>query len=166
MTRDHGDDTLNAIPGRSQIVTMRMHVVSHSLVAVTVSLDDIRMKGSKIVTISDDRLNETDNGRNNKPVDRIERMRVAMISPDLSLRDRTRAYLEALYDGLIRLSDLPDDHRRRVTTYDTNEQLYNALMSHISAIQNFAIDLGLLSVEEARAMHAAYQSSRPDIFRH
>lgn len=89
-----------------------------------------------------------------------------MTSPDQSLRDRTRAYLEALYDGLIRLSDLPDDHRRRVTTYDTSEQLYNALMAHISAIQNFAIDLGLLSVEEARALHAAYQSSRPDIFRH
>lgn len=145
---------------------MRMHVVSHNLIAVTVSLDGIRMEESKIVAISDNRLNETDNGCSNEPVDRIERMRVAMTSPDQSLHDRTRAYLEALYDGLIRLSDLPDDHRRRVTTYDTNEQLYNALMAHISAIQNFAIDLDLLSVEEARAMHAAYQASRPDIFRH
>lgn len=95
---------------------------------------------------------------------KIERIRVAMTSPDQSLRDRARAYLEALYDGLIRLSDLSDDHRRRVTTYDTSEQLYNALMGHISAIQTFAIDLGLLSVEEVRAMHAAYQSARPDIF--
>ncbi|MCS6939585.1 MAG: hypothetical protein NZM94_09955 [Roseiflexus sp.] len=86
------------------------------------------------------------------------------MTPDQSLRDRARAHLEALYDGLITLSDLPDDHRRRVTTCETSEQLYHTLMGHISAIQTFAIDLGLLTAEEVRALHAAYQSSRPDIF--
>lgn len=81
-----------------------------------------------------------------------------------SLPDKALADLRSTYDGLVHLFDKPIDELERATTYKTKEQLVNAFMSQISAIQGFTVRIGLLKRDDVRALFEKYRSERPDIF--
>lgn len=81
-----------------------------------------------------------------------------------SLRKRALSEIRCRYESLVVLFDKPLERIQQTTTYVTKDELFTVLMSNISAIQDFACHIHLLTVAEVRALFEEYRLKRPDIF--
>jgi hypothetical protein len=82
----------------------------------------------------------------------IEPLRVTAIR---ELRDR--------FEAIITLFDLPLE-RLTKTTYESREQMVHAMIGTAVHPLSFAVQIGLITGGEVRALMAEYRDKRPDVF--